>query len=351
MSDLLPPQLPAAGGAAMPGLSSVIPEPCGPITEQLIDHLTRRPHHLSPLLLGPAPDPLHDDDAALALYLCYEQHYLGLPGVDEGWEWNPSLLAERRLLEYAFEEQLIDLVGAAPIALSGADVRKELLRLATDGSGPSLSEYMQSVGTMDQLREFAIHRSAYQLKEADPHTWGIPRLSGRAKAALVEIQRGEYGDGVIEEVHANLFAGVMEELGLDSSYGAYIDRLPAVTLATCNLVSMFGLHRRWRGALVGHLALFEMCSVGPMGRYAAAVRRLGLDERATRFYDAHVLADDRHQVVALDDMVGGLVSDEPFLGGEVVFGARALAAIEGLFAASLLDAWGQGASALRPPVL
>ena len=27
-------------------------------------------------------------------------------------------------------------------------------------------------------REIAVHRSGYQLKEADPHTWAIPRLNG-----------------------------------------------------------------------------------------------------------------------------------------------------------------------------
>jgi len=36
---------------------------------------------------------------------------------------------------------------------------------------------------------------------------------------------------------------------------------------------MFGLHRRFRGALVGHLAIFEMTSIGPMGRYATGLRR------------------------------------------------------------------------------
>ncbi|MEX2293923.1 MAG: hypothetical protein WD691_09070, partial [Acidimicrobiales bacterium] len=42
----------------------------------------------------------------------------------------------------------------------------------------------------------------------------------------------------------------------------------------------------------------------------------------------------------------GLVDDEPFLGGEVVFGARALAAVEVMFARHLLDAWSQGRSSL-----
>ena len=200
--------------------------------------------------------------------------------------------------------------------------------MATASNGRSLSGFMEQQGTLAQMREFAVHRSAYQLKEADAHTWGIPRLTGRAKAGLVEIQRGEYGNGDVTAVHANLFAEVLHALGLDHRYGSYIDHLPGITLSTGNLATYFGLHRRWRGALVGHLALFEMCSVGPMGRYSAALRRLGLGEQATRFYDEHVIADEHHEVVALEEMVAGLLEDEPVLGGEVVFGARALEAVE-----------------------
>ena len=92
-----------------------------------------------------------------------------------------------------------------------------------------------------------------------------------------------------------------------------------------------------------------MCSVGPMGRYQAALERLGLGPEATRFYAEHVLADERHQDVALHPMVAGLIEQEPFLGGEVVFGARALAEVERLFAGHLLDAWGRGESSLLPP--
>lgn len=330
-----------------PGLPTHLPEPRGPVSEQLLDRLSRRVHELGPVPVPEEADLLHDDDVALALYLCYELHYLGLPGVDEAWEWEPSLLRERRRLEVAFESNLVELVGPVPLALSSEQVVAELEAMASDGGGPSLSEHMARRGTRVQMEEFAVHRSAYQLKEADPHTFAIPRLTGRAKAALVDIQQGEYGEGRVEEVHANLFAEVMGELGLDPRYGAHLDRLPAATLATCNLASMFGLHRRWRGALIGHLALFEMCSVGPMGRYAAALRRLGLGDRATRFYDAHVLADERHRVVALDPMVTGLLADEPYLGGEVVFGARALAAVEGEFSRALLDAWADGRSSLR----
>ena len=326
-----------------------LPEPRGPLTERLLDHLVRPPHELQPL--PPAEDdPVTGDDSALALHVCYELHYRGLAGVDEGWEWEPTLLRERRTLERAFETRLTDLVGHPPCGLSTAGTVAELELLAASDGGPSLSRHMAEDGTLAELREFAVHRSAYQLKEADPHTWAIPRLWGDAKAGLVDIQMGEYGHGEPGGVHATLFASTMRALGLDDRYGAYVDRLPGITLSTGNLASLLGLHRRWRGALVGHLAMFEMCSVGPMGRYRDALQRLGFGEEATRFYQEHVLADERHQVVALHDMAARLVDQEPMLGGEVVFGARALAAVEQMFTAHLLGSWSAGRTSLLRPL-
>ena len=135
---------------------------------------------------------------------------------------------------------------------------------------PSLSKHLEREGTRAELLEFVVHRSAYQLKEADPHSWALPRLSGPPKAAMVEIQADEYGGGRADRIHAALFAKTMARLGLDSTYGAYLDHIPGVTLATVNLMSLLGLHRRWRGAIVGHLALFEMTSSVPNRRYGAA---------------------------------------------------------------------------------
>jgi hypothetical protein len=46
-------------------------------------------------------------------------------------------------------------------------------------------------------------------------------------------------------------------------------------------------------------------------------------------------------------MVGGLLTDEPTLSDDVVFGARALDLIERKFAERLLSAWSMGESSLR----
>lgn len=323
-----------------------LPQARGPVSDHLLRHLARPLHDIGALPEA-VDDPIHGEDSALALYLLYELHYQGLPDVEETWEWEPSLLRERRRLEERFERALADLVGPAPVGLTTATVLDELRALAGPTEAPSLSEHIARRGSLDEVRELAIHRSAYQLKEADPHTWAIPRLHGAAKAALVAIQLDEYGGGDAGGMHATLFADTLTELGLDARYGAHLDTIPGITLSTCNLVSLFGLHRRWRGALVGHLALFEMCSVTPMGNYSAALRRLGFDSAATRFYDEHVVADARHSDVALNQMVQALADDEPLVRGEVVFGARALAAVEGCFARHVLGAWAAGRSSLR----
>jgi hypothetical protein len=328
-----------------------LPAARGHTTAALLAALREPPHHLPPIQLPDGPDPLADEDLQLALYLCYELHYRGLPGVDERWEWSPSLLALRQALELAFEQALRDAVGPVgdPPPPEEFDVALRAIE-AADG-GPSLSRYVERHATLEQVLEFVVHRSAYQLKEADPHSWAIARLTGAPKAALVEIQADEYGGGRAERMHSRLFADAMDELGLDSSYGAYLDVIPAPALATVNLMSLCGLHRRLRGAIAGHLALFEMSSSIPNRRYATGLRRLGFeDPAATAFFDEHVEADAVHEAIAAVDLAGGLARAEPELARDILWGARALVTVERRWADSLLGAWKRGESSLRRPL-
>jgi hypothetical protein len=320
-----------------------LPPPRGPLSNWLFERLTRSPR-ASRHEPGPRPES-PDDDLQLALYACYELHYRGLPGVDDGWEWEPSLLEWRRSLEDVFERDVVEAVGMRGTA-DPDKISDRLADLAADESGPSVSRHLRSMGTGEQFSEFLIHRSAYHLKEADPHSWAIPRLEGAPKAALVQIQADEYGGGDSGWMHSALFARSMEGLGLNSGYGVYLDRIPGVTLATVNLMSFFGLHRRWRGALAGHLALFEMTSSIPNARYAAGLRRLGFGVPTTMFFDEHVEADAVHEQLAVHALAGALARQEPALADSILFGAHALAALDNRWAAHVLGAWQRGQSSL-----
>jgi len=178
------------------------------------------------------------------------------------------------------------------------------------------------------VQEIVVHRSLYQLREADPHTLGIPRLAGAPKGALVEVQTDEYGGGRPERMHSALFARAMTALGVDASYAAHVDRVPAITLASLNALSYLTLHRSRLGELVGHLCTVEMTSSAPSKLYSSGLRRLGFDRDATRFYDEHVEADAMHEQIVARDLAGGLARAHPHRAPDILRGARICAALD-----------------------
>lgn len=329
----------------------------GPLSSALVSALRGTPGPVPEVraaaqaAVAASDDVLADDDVQLALFCMYELHYRGIDGVDEDWEWAPDLLAARAVLEEAFEAAVRELVPVPDTpARTATEIAEALFELTADDSGPSLSGYVAKRATDEQLREFVVHRSIYHLKEADPHSWALPRLTGRAKSALIEVQADEYGGGRPGRIHSELFAGTMRALGLDDTYGAYVDAVPAPTLANVNLMSLFGLHRRLRGAIAGHLAAFEMTSSIPCRKYGNGFRRLGYGEDVTRYFDEHVEADAVHEQIAGRDLAGALAEAEPQVRDDVLWGAAAYLVIDGLAGAQMLGAWEAGRSALRGSV-
>ncbi|HYI52742.1 MAG TPA: iron-containing redox enzyme family protein [Microlunatus sp.] len=336
-----------------------LPPPRGPVSAALVRVLSGDPRGGVDLRVlrwtGDSAEATTDEDLQLALWLAYEQHYRGLADVDDRWEWHPELVWARR----GWEERLLDGLrehASAGIAKGGerslpdrVAVQQVLDELASADDGPSLSKFLMRDATSRQFAEFLIHRSLYHLKEADPHSWGIPRLSGSVKAAMVTIQADEYGGGATPAMHAQLFRSLLSDWDLHAAYGHYLDQVPGVTLMATNLISLFGLHRRWRGALVGHLAMFEMTSSVPNARYARAHRRLGGGEEAALFFDEHVVVDSVHDQIALHDLAGGLISHEPHLAEDIIFGARCAAYADAAFARHVLDRWEAGVSSLLCP--
>ncbi|MFF7898640.1 iron-containing redox enzyme family protein [Streptomyces sp. NPDC088817] len=287
----------------------------------------------------------YGDDLQLALYLCYELHYRGFAEVEARYEWDPALLAVRSALEHRF---LTALRADTPVHDSLDEALAELLVEPVDGTG--VSHYLRDEGTLWQLREYAAQRSLYHLKEADPHAWVLPRLWGRAKAAMAAVEFDEWGGGRAERVHARLFADLMADLGLDTAYGRHLDAATAEALATVNLMSLFGLHRELRGALVGHFAAVEITSSPGSRRLAEAMRRTGAGPAARFFYDEHVEADAVHEQVVRHDVIGGLLAEEPELASDVAFGVDATGYLEDRLAGRLLADWRAGRSSLRTPL-
>ena len=328
-----------------------LPQSRGIISSSLFDYMHAGPESESSLIVRicEPSNALDDADLQISLWSLYELHYQSFDDIDERWEWDPALLAVRSKLEEVFELALHDVVLDDVARQSSSvqansrpgegDLATQLFELTHEFEGPELAKRIHIDASAKQIREFLVHRSIYHLKEADPQTWVIPRITGAAKSALVELQFDEYGDGMASRTHAELFANTMDEARLDSTYGAYIDEANASTLAVNNAMSLFGLHRRRRGAAMGHLAAFEATSSLPCRRYAAGLRRAGFGDTAAAYFDEHVEADAVHEQLAVRAICANLIIDEPRLEADILFGALSCLVLDARQAAELIASW------------
>lgn len=309
-----------------------LPTPRGPLTEVLFAALrsgdTRR------AVIGEYP-LAEGEDAALALWTLYQLHYRPIAGVADRLEWDPHLLRLRGGLERELEARL----RAGFTRPEGLGFVDDFLDWVGDQDGVSLAAHVHREATREQVLELVRVRSLYHLMESDPTAWLVPRLGVRAKAALVELQYDEYGGGDPNRLHHHLWALGMEACGLDTTYGAYADEAPLEVLEQNNAMSMLGLHRRLRGAALGHLAAFEATSSLPSRRMVQGLERLGLPDELVAYYAEHVEADAVHEQLAVRTIVGGLLADEPELEDDAWFGAWVCLDLEDRVARGMLDRW------------
>lgn len=310
-------------------------------------------------LMGAAPDdgawsrlddlrPDDPGDAQIALWAAYELAYRGFDDVADELDWHPPLLAARRRLERDLEGDLraryrspegLAVLSENLRAGSSAEFAEALFGYVADHEGVSLSPAVQRTASRDQVLGLLRVRSVYHLKEADPTTWTLPRLDPESKAALMSVQYDEYGCGDPNALHSHLFARGLVACGLDAEYGAYVAEAPASILEQNNAMTLFGLHRRLRGAAMGHLAAFEATSSLPSRRLAQGLSRLELPAEMIAYYDEHVEADAVHDQLAVRAVCGPLLVREPHLLDDVFLGAFTCLDLESRFAADQLAAW------------
>ncbi len=277
------------------------------------------------------------DDADIALWALYEMHYGGFDDVDESLEWDPALLGIRARLEHDLEA---DLRGRfTPPTVPDPDIGEAIFALAAAHDGPSLAGFIHRHATREQALELLRHRSVYHLKESDSTMWVMPRLGRGAQTALMELEYDEYGHGDPTRHHSHLFAAGMDDIGLSSQYGAYVDDVPRQILRQNNAMSLFGLHRRLRGAALGHLAAFEVTSSIPSRKLSQGLQRLGFDGPMSAYYDEHVEADAVHEQLATRSICGALVEEDPHLHDDVLLGAFTCLDLEAQYATTVLEQW------------
>ena len=310
------------------------PKARGPLSERVLDAI-KTPGSTFPAVDASLADS--HDDAQVTLWTAYELHHGGFEDVEDTWEWNPGLLALRAELEADLEARLRE---RCPWTEVEGDFSEAFFALVASHDGASMSDHVRRRATREQVLELVRHRSVYHLKEADPTTWAVPRLPVVPKAALLEIQLDEYGNGDPNALHSHLWEEGMRACGLTPEDGPYVDDAPVEVLEQNNAMALFGLHRRLRGAAVGHLAAFEATSSIPSRKMAQGLERLGMPDELVHYYREHVEADAVHEQLAVRAVCAPLVAGEPDLLPDVLLGAFSCLDLEDRFASRMLAEWG-----------
>lgn len=319
-----------------------LPAPIGPVSATAVELLSTTSHRASSKLPTLGSDPF-DADAQLAWYLLEAAGYGIWAEVPLDRGDGPAVAEAAEQLANWFHHLVDELAPELPGPASSA------VATVLGRPGESISGWLAERGTLEQLQDAMLLRLPYQILEADPHTHALPRVRGRAKKALAEIQSGEYGVGH-DRTHADLFVDAYEALGLPSVSDA-LSMLPGHAFATFNVLAAAARHRAKTGQLMGQLALFEMDSVEPNARMVVACERLGVPDRTTWFFQIHVWADSEHGPMAEEAILGWYLEDEPDQASEVLRGIRTQAFIDRASADLAVPAWRAGSTIRTTPHL
>ena len=320
--------------------AAALPAPRGPLSECVLAALRdEAPPRDPPPVLEP-----YGEDAQLTLYCLYELHYRGFAGVDAEREWDPDLLRVRRALERAF---LAALRADVPPATTSSG--------RSPGCSPSRSTprapaCRTTCSARRSLAAARVPRAPLALPPqgsrsaglGDPATargrprrrWSPSSTTSTARATRSACTRG-------------CSPAMMDALGLDDRYGAYLDAAPAATLAEVNLMSLCGLHRAVRGALVGQFATVELTSSPGSDRLVRAMHRLGLHADGVGVLRRAHRGRRRARAAHAPRCARPAAGRRAQLADDVVFGIRASTLLADRFDDQLLTAWSNPRTSLR----
>lgn len=280
------------------------------------------------------------DDVHRTLYRIYGSFVWGNQRLTE--PARRAVEKTRATLEEAFRAQL-----AGSRSLS----RDEVPRLADDeiagwflsvldslDPAPGWREFIREEATLADMERVVADRSLFFLREPDPWIFAVPSLTGISKAGMVDLLLDEYGWGKLERMHSTIYAGVMEQLGLNTELDHYFDQAPWQYIATLNLQWMYALTPGDRNGLVGTIYLTEAESPAAMANYLAAWERLGVAvDSITGFYQLHIAADEDHRRVALEEIVVPICRADPDAVFEVATGMIDAHALENDYLATFVN--------------
>ncbi len=220
--------------------------PRGPLSLAVMTALTSPPGSLGPVRPSPDVDAVDDGDFHLALFLCLAAQR---PGSSyPGWEHDDDLRELRHRLQRTFVERIRDESRFASPIFAG-DPAETVAALLDHSAASPVVAHLSRFGSLDQLREYVVHRSVQRCADLAPETGVLTSMRdhlAREGARPHVARRGALGPSPDMAL-----AEAVAVLNLDPSLGAYVGRVPGITIASANLSTILDRCDRTSVAAVG----------------------------------------------------------------------------------------------------
>ncbi|EPX9597155.1 iron-containing redox enzyme family protein [Pseudomonas aeruginosa] len=154
--------------------------------------------------------------------------------------------------------------------------------------------YVAECMTLDEFRTLVQEFAVDGLTEAQVFYFVLPRLPLEAQMPLLRIMIDEFGSGNIKRAHTTLYIELLNELGMPTSLGHYLDRVNPASFEFVNLFFWLTLRADDASYFAGALTYLETVIPAFFECYASACRRLNIQAHA--YYTEHQHIDGFHAI-------------------------------------------------------
>lgn len=272
------------------------------------------------VLLGPV-----DADA--------DRPHLGIDPDTFAVKWD---LESQWLTELQAKVALIDEVAATDPSSTPDDVTAAMRSCAAKNRIPAVYSWVAEEADRDQMVTFLGAEGGPDGGFDDLVAMAQIGLDGEPKMELATNYWDEMGNGDLNEVHTDLHRTTSARLGLQRRLLSPAQMNEAALERAC-LGGLLATNHTLQPEMLGALGMIEL-QAGPRCRMVLkGMQRLGIDERAQRFYEVHADVDPRHGADWMSRVIEPTAMTNPAWAKRMVAGASWRKVVNDRFLEGLLS--------------
>lgn len=183
----------------------------------------------------------------------------------------------------------------------------ECLRMFGPGQFDPLFDWLAEEASLDDMRWFLHQQIAGELRFDDIVAMTQVKMPPGVKLVLARNYWDQMGRGEEDATRSAKLDVLTRELDIDTVGGEVVWE----ALAVSNLMVAFATRKRYAFEAVGALAVIELTAPDRAERVDAGLARLGVSERARRYFTENVAAARAHAPAWAEGVLRPLIDEEP----------------------------------------